>query len=202
MRFEKLNEDKIRITLTVDDLSEKNIDLHTFMTDSIESQDLFFEMLAEAEKEIGFSTKNYLIRIEAFAMSGGSFVLTVTRTLPNKPQTAFKGKVFARKKSPSFNSINAIYAFSSFDNYFDFMNFVSSANLNCNNIAKKFSLYEFKGILYFCLIDIDYTYFDTVKLLSCISEFASFVNSSDIFVKKLDEQGRLFNKAFYAVKKV
>ncbi len=35
MRFEKLNEDKIRITLTVDDLSEKNIDLHTFMTDSI-----------------------------------------------------------------------------------------------------------------------------------------------------------------------
>ena len=57
MRFEKLNEDKIRITLTVDDLSEKNIDLHTFMTDSIESQDLFFEMLLRLKRKLDFLRK-------------------------------------------------------------------------------------------------------------------------------------------------
>ena len=57
MRFEKLNEDKIRITLNTEDLEKKDIDLHTFMSNSIESQDLFFDMLEEAEKQIGFVTK-------------------------------------------------------------------------------------------------------------------------------------------------
>ena len=84
MRFEKLNEDKIRITLSVEDLEKKDIDFHSFMSNSIESQDLFFDMLEEAEKEIGFSTKDYLIRIDALAMAGGDFVLTVTRSLPKK----------------------------------------------------------------------------------------------------------------------
>ena len=63
MRFEKLNEDKIRITLSHEDLVKKDIDFHDFMSNSIESQDLFFDMLEEAEKEIGFVTKDYLIRI-------------------------------------------------------------------------------------------------------------------------------------------
>ena len=45
MRFEKLNEDKIRITLNREDLIKKNIDFHVFMSNSIESQDLFFDML-------------------------------------------------------------------------------------------------------------------------------------------------------------
>ena len=61
MRFEKLNEDKIRITLSHDDLVKKDIDFHSFMSNSIESQALFFDMLEEAEKEIGFVTKDYLI---------------------------------------------------------------------------------------------------------------------------------------------
>jgi len=69
MRFEKVNEDKIRITLSYEDLIEKDIDFHSFMSNSIESQDLFFDMLNQAEKEIGFVTKDYLIRIEAFAMA-------------------------------------------------------------------------------------------------------------------------------------
>lgn len=69
MRFEKLNEDKIRVTLSYEDLVEKDIDFHVFMANPIESQDLFFDVLNEAEKKIGFSTKDYLIRIEALALA-------------------------------------------------------------------------------------------------------------------------------------
>lgn len=49
------------------DLEEKNIDLHSFMSNSIESQDLFYDMLDKAEKEIGFQTKDYKLMIEALA---------------------------------------------------------------------------------------------------------------------------------------
>ena len=43
MRFEKINEDKIRITLNHEDLLKKDIDFHSFMANSIESQDLFLD---------------------------------------------------------------------------------------------------------------------------------------------------------------
>lgn len=52
MKIEKIAENKIRIILDSHDLEEKNIDLHTFMSDSIESQDLFYDMLDKAEKEV------------------------------------------------------------------------------------------------------------------------------------------------------
>ena len=68
MQIEKLSENKIRITLNLEDLKEKNIDLHSFMSNSIESQDVFYDMLDKAEKEIGFETKNYKLMIEALAV--------------------------------------------------------------------------------------------------------------------------------------
>lgn len=68
LQIEKITENKIRITLNIQDLQEKNIDLHTFMSNSIESQDLFYEMLNKAEKEVGFETKDYKLMIEALAI--------------------------------------------------------------------------------------------------------------------------------------
>lgn len=65
MQIKKLSENKIRILLNMDDLKEKNIDLHSFMSNSIESQDLFYEILDRAEKEVGFKTENYKLIIEA-----------------------------------------------------------------------------------------------------------------------------------------
>lgn len=79
MKFEKLNEDKIRITLSSQDLVEKDIDFHSFMSNSIKSQDLFLDILEEAEKKVGFVTKDYKVRIEALAMNDGNFIFTVTR---------------------------------------------------------------------------------------------------------------------------
>ncbi len=52
MKIEKLSDDKIRITLNMDDLKENDIDFQSFMSNSIESQDLFMDMLEKAEKEV------------------------------------------------------------------------------------------------------------------------------------------------------
>lgn len=79
MKIEKLNDDKIRITLNLQDLEENHIDFHTFMSNSIESQELFINMLDKAEKEVGFVTDDYKVMIEALATANGNFILTVTR---------------------------------------------------------------------------------------------------------------------------
>lgn len=73
MRIEKITENKIRIILNIQDLQENNIDLHSFMSNSIETQDLFYDMLEKAEKEIGFKTKDYKLMIEALAVPERQF---------------------------------------------------------------------------------------------------------------------------------
>ena len=83
MKFEKLGENKIRITLSMHDLEEKNINFHDFMSNSLESQDLFIDMLEEAEEKIGFKTRDCRVKIEALAMTEDDFVFTVTKVLPD-----------------------------------------------------------------------------------------------------------------------
>ncbi len=82
MRIEKITENKIRITLNIQDLKEKNIDLHSFMSNSIESQDLFYDMLDKAEKEIGFETKDYKLMIEALAVPERKFYFNCNSYCP------------------------------------------------------------------------------------------------------------------------
>ena len=59
MKFEKINDDKIKITLSSADLEANDLDLHSFMSDSSETQSLFLSVLDKAEKDYGFITDNY-----------------------------------------------------------------------------------------------------------------------------------------------
>ncbi len=193
MKFEKLNEDKIRIILTGDDLIKKDIDFHSFMSNSITSQDLFFDMLDEAEKQIGFVTKNYRIRIEALAISSGDFVITITRSLPDgvKEKPPIKKSFHVKRKSYSLKSNNLVYNFSTFDDFSYFMDFFRKSNFNFNNVAKNICLYFYKNTYYLVFCDVNNEHEDLKKLLSCITEFASFVNCSYLLINKLKECGTI-----------
>lgn len=194
MRFEKLNEDKIKITLSHEDLIKKDIDFHSFMSNSIESQDLFFDMLEEAEREIGFITKDYLIRIEALAMAGGDFVLTITRTLPEKNTVNVRKKVHIKRKKVNANAAQAIYLFSSFEDYCSFVDFFQKNNFKTTNLAESILLYEYKNSYYLVLNHINLAYPNLKKFFSSITEFATFVNHSKIFSSKLLESANLIMK--------
>lgn len=194
MRFEKLNEDKIRITLNREDLLKNNIDFHVFMSNSIESQDLFFNMLEKAEKEIGFVTKDYLIRIEALAMACGDFILTVTRSLPEKVKTNVRKKVHIKRKNAKIDSSQFIYYFNNLDDYFSFIDFFYNSNFKTSNLANKILLYEYQNAYYLLINGINLEYPNLKKLFSCITEFATFVNHSEVFASKIFESGKLIMK--------
>ena len=77
------------------------------MSNSIETQDLFLDMLEEAEEKIGFVTKDYKIKIEALAMDSGDFVIIITRFNDKEsqhptPQTRNK-KLVVKRKSTEVN---------------------------------------------------------------------------------------------------
>lgn len=195
MRFEKLNENKIRITLTNQDLIKKNIDFHSFMANPIESQSLFFDMLNEAEKEIGFVTKNYNIKLEAVQIASGDFILTVTRSAPEGEKSIdTKKKLHARRKKLDLNSNRAIYCFNSFDDFCHFSNFLNNSNIKISNIAKNISLYEYKKQYYLTFSNINLRCTELKRIFSAITEFATYIGNNDLLKRKLIENGNVIMK--------
>ena len=61
-------------------LAARNIDLYSFMYNSPESQDLFWDVMNEAEKEYGFNVDDSMIYVEASTSGSGNFTFIVTKT--------------------------------------------------------------------------------------------------------------------------
>ena len=195
MQFEKISENKIRITLNLKDLEEKHIDFQSFMSNPITSQDLFFDMLKEAEDKIGFITENYQIRIEALAMSSGDFIITVTRALPenNLLKSPLKKKLKVKRKSLDINSPNVVYSFENYEDFYIFMKFIKNQNINIKAISKNINLYEYKNLYYLVLNNtINTPSFQ--RFCSLIIEFGTYINNSDLFIRKLSENGSIVIK--------
>ena len=196
MKFEKLNENKIRITLNNQDLIDKNIDFHSFMSNSQESQNLFLAMLDEAEKKVGFVTKDYKLRIEALAMSDGNFILTITRFGKNVDTNTKLSKtrnLKIKRKNLDMTSKQLIYRFDTFDDFCNFSNFISKLD-NFYSIAKNMVLYSYQNSYYLCLTGINVEHKSIKQLYTLITEFGTYVDNSEIFGRKLTECGKVIIK--------
>ena len=199
MRFEKLSENKIRIFLTSNDLKEKDIDFHSFMSNSSVAHGLFLDILEEAKNKIGFNTCNYNVKIDALAMIDGDFVVNVSRVLPEQEKNTLpppiKKKLKVRKKNIEKNSDYCIYKFDNFDDYYHFIEFLYLHNLSdAVQIAKNIVVYLYMNQYYLILNNINNNYKHTHAFSSSITEFGTFVNSSQLFVSKLHEYGKLVIK--------
>lgn len=197
MKIEKLNDDKIRITLNMEDLKEQDIDFHSFMSNPIESQDLFMDMLEKAEKEVGFVTEDYRVMIEALATSSGNFVLTVTRINPEKQKSTYKAKkINIKRKISTISDEKAIYCFDSFDEFLEYCKFLKNDILKyLNDFVSYNKLYEYNNKYYLVLEDIHMNTHLLKSFTSGITEFAHFVNDSDLFESKLLEYGNIIFKS-------
>lgn len=194
MRFEKLNENKIRITLNLKELSDKDIDYQSFMSNSSDTQKLFLDMLDEAEEKIGFKTKDYKIMIEALATVDGNFILTVTRSLPDEENIKKKNIQFKRKNQ-KLNTNLAIYSFNTFDDFYNFCTYISSNSLlDLDKISKSFSLYTYKNRYYLVIDNINLNFVNLKTFYYAISEFSHFVSNPETFKSLLLEHGNVLIK--------
>lgn len=195
MKIEKLNENKIRITLDMKDLAEKDIDFHTFMSNPIESQNLFLDMLEQAEKEVGFKTNDCKIMLEAIAMSDGVFVLTVTRVQSDKPKsdTTIKKKVKIRRKIKNidFNKC-AIFEFINFDDFYDFGTSLSAETISTINKCIGSSKLYYYNSKYYLIIDKINNQQDLIKhFCSNILEFGKLVSNSNTYRGTISEYRKI-----------
>ena len=192
MKIEKLNENKIRITFNSLYLKKNNMDVHSFMSNSIESQSLFLNMLDEAEKEVGFITDNYKLSVEAIALTNGTFILTITR-IEKEPHKSSRVQVHRKTQYSYINSL--IYKFESFDDFCNLENFLTtSLPQYINYFAKSNLLYKYNDIYFLIIENIDENYIE--KISSIFSEFATSIQYSDILVQKIKECGLLIRNVY------
>jgi len=193
MRIEKITENKIRITLNLEDLKENNIDLHSFMSNSPETQDLFLDMLEKAETEVGFKTRNYKLMIEALATSDYNFILTVTRLLPEKnTNKTTKKNIKAKRKVVTPDKILSVYKFSTFEDFCEFCTYLKNTKLIGK--LKSSVLYLYNSEYYLVLNNIRMKLDDFKVFCYAITEFASHVKEHTLFERKLKEYGKLIIK--------
>jgi len=132
MKIKKINNDKLKIILSSNDLDEKNIDVDSFLANPIESQNLFFEILDLAEEKYNFDIENNKAIIEAISLDNNLFILTITK-LKNDVCT--------------YNNDSKIYSFESAN---DFLSFYSSVLKN-NIYLSKSDIFQFDNKYYFLL---------------------------------------------------
>lgn len=198
MKIEKLNENKLKITLSMDDLQERNIDLQSFIYNSPESQDLFWDMMQEAEKEYGFDIDESMIYVEASSSGPGMFTLIVTKSdsilntqTTTKPKAKTKS-IKLKRKSVDINTPKVLYAFKTFDDICDFCKTIDCSVLTENTLYElnnefylETSNMPFKHILDFaCIVRYSNT------LIGTINEYGTIICANDA----LQQIGKAVNK--------
>lgn len=184
MKIEKLTEDKLKITLSIDDLEERNINLHSFMYNTPESQDLFWELLKTAEKECGFNVDDSMIYVEASTSGGGNFTLLVTKTNEaapfvekiSKPKKLTKGNFRLKRKTVPLKHESTIYIFENFDDICAFCNICDTSILHNNK------LYSMNENYYLKTDFIPY---------NMILDYASISKNPNLLEAKLNEYGKV-----------
>ena len=198
MKIEKLTENKIRIILKSEDFKEKNIDLHTIMTKTAESQGLLLDILKQAKKEVGFDTEGCKLLIEAFSSSDDIYVFTVTKFLPEKEENIKNNpnkKLKVRRKQINPTSRISIYEFSNFDNFTNFCELLSnSKQISLRGLMQNSSLYNYKNLYYLILTNMNLKHKSSKIFNSYITEFGKIISNSENFVHKLQEHGKAIMK--------
>ena len=188
MKIEKVNENKIRIIFNNVDLKENNLDIHSFMSNSIESQSIFLNMLDQAEEEIGFITDNYKLSIDAIALTNGTFIITVTRI---EKEILKSTRVRAHRKNNILNNNTLVYKFGCIDDFLTFLNFLSQSFITLENNFSNL-LYEYNNNIFLFLFNLDVK--NNSNIFNLLSEFAIPINDSEIILQRIKEYGNLLVK--------
>ncbi len=87
MRIERLNENKIKITVCGDDIKMWNVDLKNFTDNTAEAQDMFWFALKQAEQDVNFTVGQAQLLVETMPNGDEGFVMFVSR-LENETELA------------------------------------------------------------------------------------------------------------------
>lgn len=189
MRIEKVNENVLRVTITLNDLEERNIDLGSLNYNSPAAQELFWDMMEKAEEEYGFASGESQLIFEASPENEDGFVVTITKvdadgefeSIQKYIKSKYKNSDLRQKKKKSkVCSTLKIYCFDSLDDL-------------CKLSKRITSLYKGESTLFKCknsyylLLTGSSTSSQSLDILMC--EYSTQIGNASFFEGYLNEYG-------------
>lgn len=190
MKFEKINDNILKIVLSFDEFPDCN-SLTDLMANADLAKDSFLSLLDKASSMVGFDTSDYKVKIQAQALHNGNFVITVTKLIGLKGvrKSAIPKRV---PKNSLSSSLLVVYRFNSFDDFCSFCSCLKSYKISyINRLTKYCSLYRFNDSYFLVCKNINENHKQIALFYTIILEFSEFFSNSELSYSSLKEHGSL-----------
>jgi adapter protein MecA 1/2 len=185
MRVERLGQDKIRIFLTFDDLSERGIEKEDMWRDIPKVHELFNDMMEQAYHELGFEVSGP-VAVEVFALPAQGMVVIVTRgktgSKVEKEEEDYEDDDVYELEVTLEESELVIYSFR------DFEHLVEAAHRINALLTNGGAAYFYQGRYYLVLEELDLDQERYQKLIAILSEYGE-ATPTTVYV--LEEYGKV-----------
>ena len=192
MKIEKINENMIKVTISINDLEERNIDLNALNYNSPAAQELFWDMMEQAEEQFGFNLSDSQLIIEPLPDSNEGFIITITRLDEDGDfesiQKYIKSKLKksdlkVKRKSRKICSAILIYSFSGIDE-------VCALSKRVETLYSGDStLYKCRDTYYLVMTRSSMTLPGTKAFENCLGEYGQKIGNISFYEGYLNEYG-------------
>jgi len=182
MKIEKVDANKLKIILSLDELENRNISLYDIEENTNAAKTLFTNILEEFQLEEDFEFENSQLFIEASSDNTNTFILTITKIndLPDITK-------YSKKQSSTLYKIDShLYEFNSIDDILEFCNTSKSENL----FFGQNTLYQYKDKYYILFSDSAIKNKKFIKTYVIMSEYCSRYFTYDIFYTTIVEKAK------------
>jgi len=188
LKIEKINENKVKITLTIDELSQRDLTIKDIEQNSNMAQDLFMNLLEETELNEEFMMDDSQLFVEAASDNENLFVVTITKIdyIPEISKYAPKKKRKTNSRI-DYTVASSIYKFENLDKIFEL----------CSKLAQERafmgtnSLYKYENSYFISFSDASIKNKKFLKTYVILSEYSDEFYSADMYKTLIKEKAKL-----------
>lgn len=144
MRLERLNYNKIKIFLTIDDLMDRGLTKEDLWKDSLKVHQLFREMMDEASEELGFEASGP-IAVEVYSLQAQGMVIIVTKNHEEEESDEDYADDYIEMQVKLDQNCDIVYEFNDFEDIIQLTNALYSQGLKEGTVysyQNRFFLYS------------------------------------------------------------
>ncbi|MBO5477000.1 MAG: adaptor protein MecA [Clostridia bacterium] len=196
MKIEKVDDNKVKITLSFEELEMRNITLSDIEKNNAAAKNLFTSLIEETNLDEDFQFENSQLFIEASADNNNTFILTITK-IEDLPDI----NKYSRKNPKVLYKIDShLFEFSSLDVILDFCKIAKEENL----FFGKNTLYKYNDKYFILFSETAVKNKKFIKTYVMLSEYCSRYFSYDLFYTTIKEKGLevIANRAIQKLMKI
>lgn len=190
MRIERLSENRIKVTLTTEDLLKWNITYETLLPDNPDTNRFFRDIISQAIQQTGIKLDSCRLTVEAMKRDGNTYVIIIMKNICDKNKPA-RYKFRWKKKTGSFFAQVLIYSFQSMN---DLEKFAKNNSCYCFLFDGKNSLFRDKEKLVLVVALSEELYDYAILFDDRICEYADRKKMGVLYQSYLNEYANLIIK--------